>query len=64
MEIEDPPFFVMRREESGKIEYEAGPCETLEEAVVQVQRCPAGAEYVIIEHGKIVWPETAANRYS
>jgi hypothetical protein len=64
MEIPDPPFMVMRGETSGKLDFEVGPCETLEEAVAQVHRCPRGGDYVITEHGKIVWPETAANRYS
>jgi len=65
MAIPDPPFYVMRRDAaSGKLEFEVGPCETLEEAVIQVQRCPPGPDYVITEHGRIVWPETAANRYS
>jgi len=64
MTIEDPPFYVMRRDAYGKLEFEVGPCETLEEAVDQIQRCPPGPDYVITEHGNIVWPETAANRYS
>ncbi len=64
MEIPEDPYMVMRRDASGKLEFEVGPCETLAEAVVQVQRCSAGGDYVITEHGRIVWPETAANRYS
>jgi hypothetical protein len=55
MEIPDLPFMVMRRV-LGKLEFEAGPCETLSEAVDEVQRCPPGGDYVITERRKIVWP--------
>jgi hypothetical protein len=63
MEIPDPPFYVMRRID-GRLEHEVGPCETLEEAIEQVQRCPKGGDYVIVEHGRIVWPQGPGNQYS
>lgn len=54
MEIPDPPYMVMRREASGKLENEVGPCETFEQALVQVPALSAGCDYVITEQGKIV----------
>ncbi len=61
-EIPDPPFMVMRRN-NGILEFELGPCESLEEAIVQVGRCSPG-DLVITEHGRVVWPEGPANKYN
>ena len=64
MEIpDDPPFMVMRRL-NGRLEFEVGPCETFEEAIVQVTRCPSGGDYVITEHGRIIWPEGPSLQYN
>jgi hypothetical protein len=62
MELPDPPFMVMRRID-GRLEFEVGPCESLEDAIVQVGRCLPG-DLVITEHGRAVWPEGPANKYN
>jgi hypothetical protein len=62
MEIPDPPFMVMRRI-NGRLEFEVGPHESLEEAIVQIRMCPPG-DLVITEHGRVVWPEGPANKYN
>lgn len=64
MEIPDSPFFVRRRLANGQLEFEVGPFDTLDEAVDQVKRCPPGAEYVITERGKVIWPENVGHKYS
>jgi hypothetical protein len=62
MDISDPPFMVMRRI-NGRLEFEVGPCESLEKAIVQTRRCLLG-ELVITQRGRVVWPEGPTNKYS
>jgi hypothetical protein len=61
--VEVPDDDPVKERIGDRFEHATGPFATFEEALADIGRAPLG-DYVILERGRIVWPQSAVNKYS